>query len=85
MKAHKLKKEARDKRIFDCKTMTYGYSDGSGLIIQEQVIGRELLYNKILMIEGGLIQSSPCELAGLKFKHLTYFSDDTTKTKRRDF
>ena len=59
-------------RKLDPRTMTYSYSDGSGLITPEQVFERKLLKSKIEELETS--NGNLYLLAMFRFKYLTYFS-----------
>ena len=60
-------------RIYDPKTDTYAYYDGSGVITAEQVTQRKLLLSEIKQAEVEQPQAKGYR-AGLIFKFLTFFS-----------
>lgn len=69
-------KKIRCGRVLDPRTMTYSYSDGSGLVTSEKIIERDLLKAKIgeLEAEGDGSFLGRATLAKTKFDYLTYFS-----------
>lgn len=71
-----MKEEKKYGRVLDPRTMTYSFSDGSGLITKEQVIERQLLKTKIdtLEVENDGSFLGRALLAKLKFDYLTFFS-----------
>lgn len=55
-------------RIYDSKTCTYSFFDGSGLITEEQQLQRNLIKSKIEELEYG--GASPIEICAYKWAYL---------------
>jgi hypothetical protein len=66
----------KDKRIYDPRTHTYAFDDGSGSRTPEQIFNRECLRTKIEMAEAEPRKYgvTPFLMALMKIHYLTFFS-----------